>query len=140
LAFIDFRPFTALCPIIIGLWLKSCCNRTSSLRGGFACNDPAHAAGAVTFFASPKKVTQKRRPRRLAYSCDAQKKAERKKLAIAQTVFRSDRFFLPLLGANQRGPIKPMLERTVNAKGKRRRPARWMPGECTDVPRRCLSA
>ena len=39
------------------------------------------------------------------------KKAERKKLAIAQTVFRSDRFFLPLLGANQRGPIEQIFDR-----------------------------
>jgi hypothetical protein len=47
----------------------------------------------------------------LAFSCDAQKKAERRKLANAQTVRRSDRFFLPLLGANQRGPIEPMFDR-----------------------------
>ena len=73
-------------------------------RACFAC-------GRVTFLASPRKVTQRRRPRRLAYSCDAQKKAERKKLAIAQTVFRSDRFFLPLLGPNQRGPVEPILDR-----------------------------
>ena len=39
------------------------------------------------------------------------KKRNEKKLAIAQTVFRSDRFFLPLLGANQRGPIEPMFDR-----------------------------
>ena len=47
----------------------------------------------------------------MAHSCDAQKKAERKKLAIAQTVFRSDRFFPPLLGANQRGPFAQMFDR-----------------------------
>ena len=34
-----------------------------------------------------------------------------KKTRYAQTVFRSDRFFLPLLGANQRGPVEPMFDR-----------------------------
>ncbi len=29
----------------------------------------------------------------------------------AQTVFRSDRFFPPLLGANQRGPFEPIFDR-----------------------------
>ena len=66
--------------------------------------------GAVTFLASPRKVTKRRRPRRLALSCDAQKKAEQKKLAIAQTVFCSYRFFLPLLGANQRGPVRRIFD------------------------------
>ena len=34
------------------------------------------------------------------------RKKRNEKTRFAQTVFRSDRFFLPLLGANQRGPIK----------------------------------
>ena len=38
-------------------------------------------------------------------------KSGTKKTRFAQTVFRSDRFFLPLLGANQRGPIEPMFDR-----------------------------
>jgi hypothetical protein len=47
----------------------------------------------------------------LAYSCDAQKKAEQPETRCAQTAGRSDRFFLPLLGANQRGPVEPMFDR-----------------------------
>jgi hypothetical protein len=38
-------------------------------------------------------------------------KSGTKKTRYAQTVFRSDRFFLALLGANQRGPIEPMFDR-----------------------------
>jgi hypothetical protein len=33
-------------------------------------------------------------------------KSGTKKTRFAQTVFHSDRFFLPLLGANQRGPVE----------------------------------
>jgi hypothetical protein len=47
----------------------------------------------------------------LAYSCDAQKKAEQPETRCAQTAGRSDRFFLPLLGANQRGPVEPIFDR-----------------------------
>jgi hypothetical protein len=36
------------------------------------------------------------------------KKSGTKKLAIAQTVFRSDRLYLALLGANQRGAVEPI--------------------------------
>ena len=42
-------------------------------------------------------------------------KSKTKKTRYAQTVFRSDRFFRPLLGANQRGPVEPMLDRFAMA-------------------------
>ena len=54
--------------------------------------------GAVTFLASPRKVTKRRRPRRLAYSCDAQKKAERKKLASLRQFFVLIAFFFRFSG------------------------------------------
>ena len=76
----------------------------------FVCHGPL-IRGAVTFLASPRKVTKRRRPRRLSYSCDAQKKAERPETRCAQTAGRSDRFFPPLLGANQRGPVEPTFDR-----------------------------
>ena len=39
------------------------------------------------------------------------RKKRNEKTRFAQTVFRSNRFFLALLGANQRGPVEPMFDR-----------------------------
>ena len=39
------------------------------------------------------------------------RKKRNEKTRFAQTVFRSDRFFPPLLGANQRGPGEPIFDR-----------------------------
>ena len=65
--------------------------------------------GSHFLLTTPTIVPGLRRSRLL--SCDAQKKAERKQLANAQTVFRSYRFVPALLGANQRGPVEPILDR-----------------------------
>ena len=58
----------------------------------------AHAAGAVTFLASPRKVTERRRPGRLSYSCDAQKKAERKNSLSLRQFFVLIAFFFRFSG------------------------------------------
>ena len=47
----------------------------------------------------------------MAYSCDAQKKAERKKLATLGQFFVLIALIFPLLGANQRGPFEPIFDR-----------------------------
>ena len=77
------------------------------------------ACGRVTFLAPPKYAPKKRRPRRLTLAFAGagsdpamlRKKSETEKLAVAHTVFRSDRVFPPLLGANQRGPVEPIFDR-----------------------------
>jgi hypothetical protein len=73
---------------------------------------PAHAAGQSLSFASPKASNQRKGdPDDWPDPAMLRKKRNGPKLAIAQTTGRSDRFFLPLLGANQRGPIEPIFDR-----------------------------
>ena len=44
----------------------------------------------------------------------------------AQTAGRSDRFFPPLLGANQRGPLEPIFDRFAMSVAKMRADARTL--------------
>ena len=67
------------------------------------------ACGRVTFFASPKKVTKKRRPRRLAFSCDAQKKAERPELATLKPRAVLIAFFFRFSGSINGDPMNRYL-------------------------------
>jgi hypothetical protein len=56
---------------------------------------------------------KERRLRRLARSCDAQKKNGTKKLATLRQFFVLIALVFPLLGANQRGPFGPMFGRVA---------------------------
>jgi hypothetical protein len=63
------------------------------------------------FFCFAKKSNQKKATPTIVLILRCSEKSGTKKTRYAQTVFRSDRFFLPLLGANQRGPVEPMFDR-----------------------------
>ena len=58
-----------------------------------------------------KKVTKEKATPTLGLFLRCSKKSGTEKTRFAQTVFCSDRFFLALLGANQRGPIEPIFDR-----------------------------
>ena len=58
-----------------------------------------------------KQVTKEKATPTIGLTLRCSEKSGTKKTRFAQTVFRSDRFFPPLLGANQRGPVAPMFDR-----------------------------
>ena len=58
-----------------------------------------------------KKVTNEEATPTIVLILRCSEKSGTKKTRYAQTVFRSNRFFLPLLGANQRGPVEPIFDR-----------------------------
>jgi hypothetical protein len=58
-----------------------------------------------------KKVTKEKATPTIGLFLRCSEKSGTKKTRYAQTVFRSDRFFLPLLGANQRAPVDPIFDR-----------------------------
>jgi hypothetical protein len=58
-----------------------------------------------------KQVTKEKATPEIVLILRCSEKSGTKKTRYARTVFRSDRFFLPLLGANQRGPVEPIFDR-----------------------------
>ena len=66
---------------------------------------------ASHFSCFAKKSNQKKATPTIGLILRCSEKSGTKKTRCAQTVFRSDRFFLPLLGANQRGPVEPIFDR-----------------------------
>ena len=66
---------------------------------------------ASHFSCFAKKSNQKKATPTIGPILRCSEKSGTKKTRYAQTVFRSDRFFLPLLGANQRGPVEPVFDR-----------------------------
>ncbi|MBC7708933.1 MAG: hypothetical protein H7203_02650 [Rhizobacter sp.] len=63
------------------------------------------------FSSFAKKSNQKKATPTIGLFLRCSEKSGTEKLAIAQTVFCSYRFFLPLLGANQRGPVEQIFDR-----------------------------
>ena len=57
------------------------------------------------------KVTKEKATPTIVLILRCSEKSGTKKTRFAQTVFPSDRFFLLLLGANQRGPVEPIFDR-----------------------------
>jgi hypothetical protein len=58
-----------------------------------------------------KKVTKEKATPTIGLFLRCSEKSGTAETRFAQTVRRSDRFFPPLLGANQRGPVEPMFDR-----------------------------
>jgi hypothetical protein len=72
---------------------------------------PLMLRGSHFLLLRQKKVTKEKATPTIGLILRCSEKSGTKKTRFAQTVFRSDRFFLPLLGANRRGPIEPIFDR-----------------------------
>ena len=72
---------------------------------------PLMPRGSHFLLLRQKKVTKEKATPTIGLFLRCSEKSGTKKTRFAQTVFRSDRFFPPLLGANQRGPIDPIFDR-----------------------------
>jgi hypothetical protein len=77
----------------------------------FVGHAPISPVGESLSFASPKESNQRKGDPEDWPDPAMLRKKRNEKTRYAQTVFRSDRFFLLLLGANQRGPIEPIFDR-----------------------------
>ena len=103
--------------------VPSLATRRHSREGGNPARSPREAS--TSWFAThrfrlwashflllrQKKVTKEEATPEIVLFLRCSEKSGTKKTRFAQTVFRSDRFCPPLLGANQRGPIEPILDR-----------------------------
>ena len=72
---------------------------------------PLMPRGSYFLLLRQKKVTKEKATPTIVLILRCSEKSGTKKTRYAQTIFRSDRFFLPLLVANQRGPIEPIFDR-----------------------------
>ena len=82
----------------------------SDALGEFVCHGPLMPRGSH-FSCFAKKSNQKKATPTIVLFLRCSEKSGTKKTRFAQTIFRSYRFFLPLLGANQRGPVEPIFDR-----------------------------
>ena len=80
------------------------------------CHGPLMPRGSH-FSCFAKKSNQKKATPTIGLFLRCSEKSGTKKTRFAQTVFRSSRFFPPLLGANQRGPVEPIFDRFAMRRG-----------------------
>ena len=76
-----------------------------------SANIPLMPRGSHFLLLRQKQVTKEKATPTIGLFLRCSEKSGTKKTRYAQTVFRSDRFFPPLLGANQRGPVEPIFDR-----------------------------
>ena len=67
--------------------------------------------GSYFLLLRQKKVTKEKATPTIGLFLRCSEKSGTARTRCAQTAGRSDRFFLALLGANQRGPVEPIFDR-----------------------------